>query len=177
MRNAISARLLTVALFFTLFSFLRGWFEVPFLGFWVGGLIGILLPFSDYAIFAYFIKPDSGLSVNFKHFIGRKNIFRAFDVMLGEESVRKELIIHTAFFQLFFVFLALLVATSSGNLFGRGLVLGFLIELVVAQYEDYKKRGNIDLWFDQFKVKPDAQKQKYYLIANLLAIAALGLYF
>ncbi len=162
---------------FVVASLVKGWFAVAFIPFWLGGILGTLLPDIDYLIYVYVIKPKGALSVEASKLIAQKEIKRSFSLLSKQLGPEENLIIHTSYFQLMFVAFSFLILTSSGSLFGRGLVLAFLLHLFIDQLIDYIEKGDFESWFTKLPFKPDKMQRVWYLAGNALAILLLALYF
>jgi hypothetical protein len=169
--------LVTIYKTLTAMSFALGWFDFAYLPFWVGGVIGVILPYSDHFLYAYLIKPDDSISQRISSNLSNKNFSSVLNTLNRSEATVPGLVFHKAYFQLLFVLFALFVVTSSGSLLGRGIVLGFLLHLLVDQWLDYKERGSIDGWFEKLPFKLDQEQQKRYFYVNLVVLMILGLFF
>jgi len=140
---------LVVFFVFFLISLAKHWFEISYYVFWLGGIVGVLLPDIDHFIYV-FSRPHEVTSRRVTAMLGRKDYKNTYSLLSETKSERNNLIIHTALFQLIFLVLTFLVITSSGSYFGRGLVIAFSIRLLSEQYSDYKNNGNIQNWFINF---------------------------
>ena len=91
-------------------------------------------------------------------------------------SERKNLIFHTILFQAIFLVLTIFVLTSSGSLFGRGLVLAFYLHLLVDAYIDWKETGAMENWFKNSPITIPQDKIATYLIVNIILLAFLAIF-
>jgi len=66
-------------------------------------------------------------------------------------------------FQGAFVFLALFVITSSGSLFGAGMILAMYLGMLISQYHQLMATGNLNSWFWPIKTEITVANQKIYL--------------
>lgn len=75
------------------------------------------------------------------------------------------------FFQAAFAVMALFVLTSSGSLFGNGLVLAVYLSMIMDQTSELKGKGNLNGWFSLIKkeIKPAAQ-MTYFCVINIVFI-------
>lgn len=160
--------------FFTLITLFRSWYDLFYLPFWIGGIIGTVLPDLDQFIYVYFLRPTDLSSQRTYSLIQQKNLKAAMRVMATTRTERKYLIFHTAHFQLIFLILAFLVVTSTGNVLGRGIVLGTSLHLIIDQVVDFMETGRLDNWFRQFQLRLDEEQKKWYLGFNILALFVFG---
>lgn len=160
--------------FFIFISILRGWFNLSFLPLWLGGILGTILPDVDHFIYVYLLKPHELTSQRVLYMFSKKDYKGVFSLLADTRSERTKLIFHTAFFQGIFLILTFLVVTSSGSIFGRGLVLAFSLHLSVDQLVDFVELGNIDHWFESMKIKLDKEKTKLFLFGILAINLFLG---
>lgn len=128
-------------------SILNGWFKLSFYGLWIGGLIGTLLPDADHFVYAYFLRPQELTSQRARHLVFKKEYLNSIRLLFDTRKERTNLIFHSVLFQLIFIVVTFLIITSSGSVFGIGLVLSFYIHMLVDQLIDYMDMGNIDNWF------------------------------
>jgi hypothetical protein len=97
-----------------------------------------------------------------------------FSLLYGTSSERKELIFHTIFFQMIFFVLTFWMLSSSGSLFGKGMVLAFGLHLLIDQATDLSEVGNLDNWFKNLPVKLDLVQSKIYWLVATLATLGMG---
>lgn len=94
--------------------------------------------------------------------IGKREIKDTFKFLYETRSERKDLIFHTAFFQLIFIVLSFLVLSSSGSIFAKGMVLAFLLHLLVDQAVDIKNVQSFDNWLKYSPLYLDLKNAKKY---------------
>lgn len=163
-----------------LLSIVNGWL-VPtaeyfkYLPYWFGGIIGTLLPDIDHLIYAYVLRPKEAVSQKVAGLIAQRQVVKTWDIFANTRNERKDLIFHSATFQLIFVAFAILVITSSESILGKGLVLAFMLHLLIDQVMDLVETKSLDNWFKGFPVTLDSEQKRYYLIGNLLIILVLGI--
>ncbi|MBU0569952.1 hypothetical protein KKB40_04190 [Patescibacteria group bacterium] len=160
--------------YFLFISLFRHWFPLDFLPFWFGGIIGTILPDVDHLLYVYFLKPKEAVSQNVSSLISEKKVKESWDVLADTRTQRSELIFHTAYFQVIFLALTLWVVTSSGSLFGRGLVLAFSLHILIDQLIDLMETKNLDNWFAKILVINDKEYRRWYLAINFVLLLALG---
>lgn len=154
--------------FFIFISLAKGFLSLSDWPFWAGGIVGTVLPDIDHFIYIFFLKPYEFTSQRASYMLEKKHRILATLQFLAETRYeRTKIIFHTATFQIIFTILAFWVLTSSGSIFGRGLVLAFLLHLLVDQIVDFTQTGNLSTWFKNFPVSLE-QREKQYWALNLL---------
>lgn len=168
-----------VVSFFIFISVFKGWLSFNYWLFWSGGVIGTLLPDLDHIIYVYFFKPHELTSQRVNSLVGKRSVKEAFRLLIDTRSERKDLIFHSVLFQVVFFVLAFLVLTSSGNIFGRGLVLAFLVHLFVDQMVDFFQLGSLGHWFKNTQIvidQTEKRKSTLYLASSLFVILLFGFF-
>lgn len=163
-----------LASFFLLVSIFRGWFEFYYLPFWFGGILGTFLPDVDHLIYAYFLRPQELTSQRVGYLVKRGHFRRTLELLYMTRSERVNLVFHNAQFQLIFLALTFLVVTSSGSMFGTGIVLSFSLHLLVDELTDLTEIGNLNNWFSKLSLNLDISQQKWYMVAIAATISIFG---
>ena len=159
---------------FIFISLAKGWMNFSYWPFWIGGIIGNLLPDLDHFIYIFFLKPNELTSQRVGYMIGKRNFSRSFQLLIESRSERTKLIFHSGLFQLIFVVLAFLVVTSSGSLFSRGIVLAFFLHLLVDQAVDYVETGNMNNWTSGYELELSKNQIKTYLSIMFFVLILLS---
>lgn len=175
MKKEISIHLFSYLLFFFIVTLLQGWFTLEIIPFWIGGLVGSLLPDVDYLIYIYYLRPHELTSQRATAMLTRGEVWKSFNLLSATRRERTKLIFHTSWFQIVFLVLTFWVVTSSGNWFGRGLVIAFSLHLLVDQLIDFSEIGSLQNWFKDVKVELDKEKSLFYCLAILIIISILAL--
>jgi hypothetical protein len=160
--------------FFIFISLFKSWLALSFLPFWIGGILGTLLPDLDHLIYVYLLKPHELTSQRVNSLIASRNIVKTWNLLASTRSERTELIFHTVSFQLIFLIFAFLVVTSSGSLLGRGLVLAFSLHILIDQAIDLIETDNLDNWFRKLPVSLNTRQRHWYLAVTLVTLLILG---
>src|SRR3989344_689029 len=137
------------AAIFILVTLLKGWFDLVYLSFWIGGVIGTLLPDIDYLIHVYLLNPQSSDARTTAQLISQKKVTRTWEMVAHARNQNSELLFHTISFQLVFWVFAIFVITSTGSILAKGIVLAFSLHLTIDQATDLMERGNLNLWFEK----------------------------
>ncbi len=176
MKKILASQIVFFFAFFILFTVYRRWLNLSFIPFWVGGLIGFLLPFSDYLIYVYLLKPQEKISLDIKSLISQKKILKAYENLLQYFSGKRGLLIHSALFQTLLLVFALWMVTS-GTLLAMGLVLAFMLHLILDQAIDLAEKRSIDGWYEGFPLDLDRQQKILFLVFNFLVFSYFGFFF
>lgn len=161
---------------FVALSLFRQYFDVSVLLFALGGVVGTILPDIDHLIYIYAYRPHELTSQRVNLMMAKKQVVPTLELLYSTRSERSQLVFHTAFFQIIFAILAFWVISSSGNMFGRGLVLAFMLHLLVDQAVDLNDLGNLENWFSEapLRLKLTKQKAMFYWLANLILLLIFG---
>lgn len=174
LKKDLISHLIVLFGFFFFVSLFRGWLSFLYLPFWLGGVFGSILPHADHYVNIYFVNPDTELSRYAKAVLSQRSIRKFIILVHSTTEQQKGLIFHTVLFQVLFVIFAFLIVTSTASLFGRGLVFGFLIHLLVDEVKHYKKFGNLDAWMENINFKLDVKDQMWYMVGNGLVLLIFG---
>jgi len=150
-------------LYFVFLSLLKHYLDISYWPFWVGGLVGVLLPDIDHLIYAYFLKPQELTSQRIGFLVDHKEFWRTIQLIYETRVERKNLIFHTVFFQIIFFVLTFLVLSSSSSLIGRGLVISFSVHLIVDEFIDLHALKSFDNWMNLLPISLDLKQAKIYL--------------
>lgn len=166
MRKEIFTHLVFLLSLLILVTLIKGWLKLSYWPFWVGGVVGTILPDIDHLIYIFFLRPYELTSQRASLMLQKKEILSTFRLLSETRYERTRIIFHTATFQAIFVILSFLVISSSGNIFGRGLVLAFMLHLIIDQLVDLRDIKNLSSWFKSFPL-PLEGKEKIYLGINI----------
>lgn len=159
---------------FVFISLAKDWMGLSYWPFWVGGIVGNLLPDLDHFIYVYFLKPHELTSQRVGYMMEKRNFSRSFRLLIETRSERTKLIFHSGPFQLIFVVLAFFVITSSGSLFSRGVVLAFFLHLLVDQAVDLVETGNMNNWTGGYEIEISKNQTKIYWLIMFLVLLLLS---
>jgi len=159
---------------FIFISLYRGWFDLVYLPFWVGGILGTILPDIDHLIYVYFLRPGDPTSQKVAFLIEKREAIKSIVLLAETRAERKHLVFHTLQFNILFLLFVFLITTSSGSFLGRGLVLAFSLHLLIDQVVDFMETGNLSNWLRQVNIEFSKDQRRWYLILNLIILLIFG---
>lgn len=175
MKRELTTHFIFWLIFFVAIILLKHYFNLSYLLFIVGGLIGVVLPDVDHLIYAYLVKPQDLTSQRINYLVNKNEIKRTVELLYETREERRELIFHSIFFQVIFFVLMFWILSSSGSQLGRGLVLSFMLHLSVDQFIDLKNTNSLSNWFKNLPFALDLNKSKIYWMATTSLIVIIGL--
>lgn len=161
---------------FSFDNYWDGWFNLSYLPFWLGGVVGTVLPDIDHLIYVYILEPHELTSQRVKRLARDRKFKSVAQLLLATRHERGGHIFHTAQIQLVFILFTLLVITSSGSLLGRGIMLAFLLHLVIDQVLELLEEGNINSWFKKIPLDLDREHKMWYLAGNVIFLFFFGFF-
>lgn len=179
MKKEILIHLLYLVPFFIFVALRRDWLALSYWPFWIGGLVGMVLPYLDHFVYIYGFAPQELSSQRVISLVSQKQIWQALDLALYTAHERAKLIFHTVYFQAIFWVLTFLLVTSSGSVFGIGLALSFCLHLVIDQLQELFSVKNLNSWFKELQILPpeglDMRKSLIYFGVNVFLLLLMGL--
>ncbi len=174
MRKELLIHTIPFLLFFALTSLVKGWLSLPYWPLFVGGIIGTILPDVDHIIYVYYLRPYELTSQRAIYMVQKGDLLRTWQLLAATRSERIKLILHTTIFHITFALLAFLILTSSSSLFGRGIVLAFLLHLTIDLFVDYSSTKNINNWTSKLNIILDNTQTIIYLAVSSAVILIFG---
>jgi len=116
---------------FILFSIFRGWLSFSYWLFWVGGVLGSIIPELDQLLYIFLINPQELSSQRVIYLIKNRNFTGALRLIIETKSERHNLIFHSDTFLVVSGILFIWILSSSGSILGSGIVLGLLTHLLI----------------------------------------------
>lgn len=165
----------SMVLFFIVLTVFKKYFAINYIFFWLGGVVGTLAPDIDHIIYLY-RHPHELTSQRVNYMLQKKEIIATFELMAMTRSERKALIFHTFLVQVIFLLLVVWVLTSSGSLFGRGLVLSFALHISVDQIVDLLKTENLSNWVGRFQIQLTKEQSTLVVIGFLVLLVFFALF-
>lgn len=135
-----------MALLYSLLVFMinSGWWRFEWASlfswvWWVFGVItGVLVLFADRIAYTY-SYPGTQISQQFHFYVKQKKYLAALDLLDARRLEQERLTFRSALFMSLWVPLALFAITSTPGLFGRGVVMGLMLHVLV---DDWKLQRN-----------------------------------
>jgi len=175
MKREAAIHLTSLVLFFLFLSLLKGWYtDFRFLWFWLGGIFGAFLLDIDHLVYSLFLNPHELTSQRVAHLVKQRRFQETADLLARTKHERTKVILHSIEFEAVFLILALFVITSSGSLFGVGLVLGVMTHFLVDQFFDLQSLGHLNNWFRQFPIRLEKKDATLFWIGSVLVVLLLG---
>ncbi|HJY98346.1 MAG TPA: hypothetical protein VJ227_01380 [Patescibacteria group bacterium] len=162
--------------FFVFVGLFKSYFSLADWGFWVGGVFGTILPDIDHVIYFYFVSPTDLTSQRFDFLAKKKALGRMIGLLYQTRTERKGLIFHTIFFQVIFFILTFWMLSSSGSLFGKGMVLAFALHLSIDQLMDLTELKGLGNWMKYLPFSLDYEKSKFYWLGSTLLLLIFGFF-
>ena len=104
----------------------------------------------------------------------KREVKRIITLLYETRSERRGLIFHTAFFQIIFLVLTFWIMTSSGSIFGKGIVLAFSLHILIDQIVDLTEMKTFDNWLRFSPWYLDLPKAKIYWLVMLILTILFG---
>lgn len=162
--------------FFILITLVHKYFNLSYWPFWLGGILGTLLPDIDHLIYVFFLQPQDLTSQRVSSDLQKGDWKKSLNLLYLTRSERMGLIFHTVTFQLIFLVLTFLMMSSSSSLFGKGLVLAFSLHLLIDQIVDLMELETFDNWQKNLPFEVDLDKAKIYWLVMLIVTIIIGLF-
>jgi len=116
--------------FFILLSLVNSWLALSYWPLWLGAIIGSVLPEMDSLDYVFFVNPQELTSQRVIYFFKKGNILSAIKLLNETSAERDLLVFHSLSFILVSFVLLFWLATSSGSIFGKGIVFAMLTHLL-----------------------------------------------
>lgn len=166
MKKEIVNHFLYFAGYFVFLTLVNNLYSFEYWPLYLGGLVGLFLPNLDHLLYVFVLKPYELTSQRIIAFIKNKQVKEAIVLLYDTKEERSDLMFHTILYQLIFTILTFWVVSSSGNLFGRGLVLAYYLNLVLF---NLKKFLNKELIFG------DSNQTRIYFAGQVILLFVFGL--
>lgn len=161
--------------FIVLISILKNYLTLDYWPFWVGGLVGTVIPDLDHFIYVLFLNPHELTSQRVNFLMKKRDVFRVVSLLYETRYERKNLVFHTFLFQIIFIAFTFFIVSSSLSIFVRGLVLSFSLHLIVDQLVDIFDMGNLDNWGRLISTDLTKKGSIYYVSASFLLLLLMGI--
>ena len=142
----------------------------------VGGVVvGWLIPFFDYVAYVYILHPEAQISQYLQYELRKKQFKLVFETVKRRSSEFDKLTTRGFLFQLAWVVLAVFAITSTSGWFGKCLVMGLGLRILVEEVSEWRKdkEGLKKRLLWQVEAELNNQQLKIYLIAKIVIIGWL----
>lgn len=178
MKKTIFSRLLITVVWLGVISLLRWRWEWELAGLWAGGVVGTFLLEVDHMLYlvAY---PDEPVSFRVREALTARRWQEALAILANTVGERGKLTFHSAFFQVIFWVMCFFVLTSTGSLFGAGLVMAAALRLLVWEFSWLLGGREEELrmkLFWQLAIKPTEKQTKSFVYIMLVVWAGMNLF-
>lgn len=160
--------------FFALITIFRNQLSFSYWPFWMGGILGTVLPDADHFIYAFFLNPQDLTSQRVNFLLQKKEVSRLVTLLYETRRERQNLILHTFLFQIMFLILTFFLLTSSSSLLAHGVVLAFSLHLAVDQLSDFLETGNLNNWGQLLSTELNKNRPVLYIITSFLLVCVMG---
>lgn len=148
---------------------------------WLGGLAGTFLLDLDHLIYSLWLYPQELVSLRVKRFLAQKQFKEAFSLLSDTHEERFKFVFHNALFQLVFWIVCLFVITSSGSLFGTGLVMAMALHLLKDEIECLIKGRKGETYLRQWLFWPikgqvSFTHQRFFVAVMVVIFSGLNLF-
>ena len=129
--------------FFILLSLVNSWLSFPYWPLWLGGIVGSVLPELDSLVYVFFINSQELTSQRVIYLLKKRSFLDAVRLLIETRFERANLVFHSPSFILVSYLLLFWLVTSSGSIFGKGIVFAMIIHLLTGDL--VKKKYSI--WY------------------------------
>jgi hypothetical protein len=146
---------------------------------WIGGGIGVMFLWIDRVIDIYMGNTETELANYFKAEMNKGNYKNAFKILTKNKDKQERLVLRSILFQVLLAALVLMVITSSSASFGKGMLLGLclalVLELTMMHKSDKNKLRRVVFWQINGEISASFLKKYIYsiwIIVGLLWVLA-----
>jgi hypothetical protein len=177
LKREITSHLLVAVIWLVIITLLRWSWQWNLVFFWVGGLLGTFLLDADHLFYLLWINPHELTSLRAKRLVEQKRFKEALILVWDTRHERIRLPFRNALFQPILYVLCFFILTSTGSLFGAGLVMGMALHLLKDEVEDLlTDKERLKKWlFWQIKGEVSDENQKIFVILMVLVFLGLNL--
>jgi hypothetical protein len=144
--------------------------------FWLlGAFLGAHFLKLDQFLYVYFTKPNEPLSFQVKNLVKQKQFAKVWDMFDSQVHTQRHLAIQSFLFQIVWAILAIFALTSTVSLFGKALVMAIGLKLLLEEWDEILRGGNLDWIFWQIK-RPIGQKEQQmflYIMTGFYSLLTL----
>jgi len=173
-KKELTSHYLVTLIWLVIISLLRWRWNLELIWLWLGALVGTMILDLDQVFYALLIYPEEKA----KELWRQRKIKALLEYLAETYSQRIKLTFHNALFQIGFLVFSFWVLTSSGGLFGKGLVMAANLHLLKDEFHLLLKSKEEQLrrWlFWPIKANVSLEGQKMFVLAMFLVFLGLNL--
>lgn len=119
--------------FFIILSLINSWFSISYWPLWLGALVGSILPEIDSLVYVFFINSQELTSQRVIYLVKKGSFLSAVRLLIDTSAERGNLVFHSLSFIVVSYLLLFWLVTSSGSIFGKGIVFAMLVHLITSE--------------------------------------------
>ncbi len=141
----------------------RDWLEV--VGLLVGGVLGWWLAWFDRVAYVLILHPEAQVSQYVRYHLGKRNYRQAWDLLEKRGGELDKLTTRGFLFQAAWLVLALFAITSVASMFGKMVVMGLGLRIMVEEWLEYRSDKALlkQRLFWQVQRQVSNQELKWYM--------------
>ncbi len=170
-------RFLITFIWLILITFLRWNWHWFLIGLWLGGFLGIFLIEIDHFLYVFLSNPHELTSLRVKRLSEQKNFKQIITIIFDTYEERKRLAFHNALFQVILCGLCFFTITSTGNLFGSGLLMVMILMIIKDEINDWirGREEKLNSWlFWPIKQEVSLQQQRLFIVLMMIIFLFLS---
>ena len=171
-KKELTSHYLVTLVWLVIVSLLRWRWNLELVWLWLGALVGTMILDLDQVFYALVIYPEEKA----KEFWQQRRIKALLEYLAETCSQRVKLTFHNALFQVGFLVFSFWVLTSTGGLFGKGLVMAVNLHLLKDEFHLLLRRREEELrrWlFWPIRHQVSFGEQKFFV--GVMGLGFLGL--
>lgn len=173
-KKELTSHYLVTLAWLVIISLLRWRWNLELIWLWLGGLVGTMILDLDQVFYALLIYPEEEAL----KFWRQRRIKALLEYLAETCSQRRKLTFHNALFQVGFLVFSFWVLTSTGGLFGKGLVMAANLHLLKDEFHLFLQGREEELrrWlFWPIKREVSFGEQKVFVVLMTLVFLGLNL--
>jgi len=173
-KKELTSHYLVTLVWLVVMSLLRWRWNLELIWLWLGALVGTMILDLDQVFYALVIYPEEKA----KELWQQRKIRPLLEYLAETSLQRVRLTFHNALFQVGFLVFSFWVLTSTGGLFGKGLVMGANLHLLKDEFHLLLRGREEELrrWlFWPIKANVSLEGQKMFVLAMFLVFLGLNL--
>lgn len=177
-KKELFSHLLVTFIWLVLITLLRWSWHWNLILLWLGGLVGSFLLDIDHLLYVLWIYPHELTSIRVRNLIEQRRFKDALILLADTHGERFKFSFHNALFQPVLYVVCFFVLTSTGSLFGAGLVMAMALHLLKDELEPLLlgREEYLRKWlFWQIKGEISFYHQKLFIALMLLIFLGLNL--